>query len=236
MKAMILAAGVGSRLRPITDTRPKALVKVGGVPMLEIVLRRLMAAGVDGVIVNVHHFPEQIEAFLKERGNFGIRVELSREPELLDTGGGLKKASWFFDDGKPFFLHNVDAYTELDLAKMYAAHLAGGALATLAVAKRESGRYLLFDKDGRLRGRESAKGVEWAGAQVEAPEKLAFNIVHVISPALFPKLTETGFFSIIDAYLRLAAQGERIQSFRADPYYWRDIGTPETLAKARRRS
>ena len=108
MKAMVLAAGLGSRLRPLTNSKPKALVEVGGVPLLEIVIRRMVRAGVDAVIVNVHHLPQQIEAFLKKKNNFGIRIDLSREDALLETGGGLKKAAAFFDDGEPFFLYNAD--------------------------------------------------------------------------------------------------------------------------------
>jgi NDP-sugar pyrophosphorylase family protein len=219
MKAMILAAGVGSRLRPLTDSTPKALVEVDGVPMLERVARRLIAAGVDGLIVNAHHLAEQVEAFIKSRKGFGIRCEISKEPVLLDTGGGLKKASWFFDDGKPFFLHNVDVVTELDLPAMYRAH---DGLATLAVRERETTRALHFDGDILVPPGAGGK-------------PLAFDGVHVISPAIFPKLTEDGVFSIIRAYWRLAEAGEAIRAFRSDPYEWHDIGSAAKLDKARRR-
>src|SRR5581483_4653603 len=150
MKAMVFAAGVGSRLRPLTDERPKALVEVGGVSMLEIVVRRLIHAGVDAIVVNVHHFPEKIEAFLKAKRNFGIRIELSRETELLETGGGLKKVARFFDDGRSFLVHNVDVLSDLDLGRLRKAHESQTALATLAVRDRPSARRLLFDERGRL--------------------------------------------------------------------------------------
>ena len=237
MKAMVLAAGVGSRLKPLTDTLPKALVEVGGLPMLEIVLMRLKAAGVREVIVNLFHHAEKVADFLDSKRGFGLRVELSRETELLDTGGGLKKASWFFDEGEPFFLHNVPVITNLDLGAMLAAHCSSGALATLAVRERESGRRLLFDAEGLLRGRDSPSegGVEWAKSPVPKAESLAFDGVHVLSPPVFTKMTESGIFSINRPYLRLAGQGERISAFRSDEYYWQDIGSAQKLESARAR-
>ncbi len=235
MKAMVLAAGVGSRLRPLTDATPKALIEVGGETMLERVLRRLAAAGVTAAIVNLFHLPDKIESFLKSR-DLGLRIALSRETELLDTGGGLKKAAPFFDDGKPFFVHNVDVDSEIDLKALYRRHLESPALATLSVRARPSSRLLLFDREGRLRGREAGGRAEWAGAPVEDAEKLGFDGIHVVSPELFPRMTETGVFPILRAYLRLAAEGERLQSFRSDPYYWADIGDPKKLESARRRA
>lgn len=231
---MVLAAGIGSRLRPLTDACPKALIEVGGVAMLELVVRRLIAAGTSEIIVNVFHFPELIADFLKSKNNFGIRVELSRETALLDTGGGLLKAAPFFDDGKPFLVHNVDVLSEVDLGRLHKTHLESGALATLSVRSRPSGRYLLFDGQGRLCGRE-AKGGEriWARAPVDNAQRLAFDGIHVISPEIFPKMTESGVFSIIAAYPKLAGEGETIAAFRADDYYWKDIGGLSGLSDAR---
>src|SRR5512137_3047768 len=166
MKAMILAAGVGSRLRPLTDGTPKALIDVGGVPMIEHVIRRLTAAGVTEIVVNLFHLGDQIVDFLASRGNFGLRIEFTREAKLLDTGGGLKNAAWFFDDGRPFFLHNVDVLSEIDLGALLRRHRDVRALATLAVQSRPSSRRLLFDNGGRLCGRESPEGVEWASGPV----------------------------------------------------------------------
>jgi len=235
MKAMILAAGVGSRLRPLTDSVPKALVEVGGIPMLEIVLARLIRAGCANVVINTFHLGERIEDFLKARSYFGIRIELSHETQLLNTGGGLKKVAAFFDDGQPFLLHNVDVLTDLNLARMLESHRRSGALATVAVQNRRSSRYLLFDAAGSLCGWESVSEQRqiWASAPVERAERLAFCGIHVISPAIFGRMTEAGAFSINQLYLRLAGENERILAFRADDCYWRDIGQPERLEAVR---
>ena len=233
MKAMVFAAGLGTRLRPLTNDRPKALVEVGGRTMLEITLRRLHAFGVDQVIVNTHHFGDMIRDYLQARANFGMRIEISHEEVLLDTGGGLKKAAWFFlengDEG-PFLVHNVDVMSNIDLARMIDAHTQHAALATLAVQARKTGRPLLFDDDGCFRGRAERGGqVDHAGM-----DALAFSGIHVISPRIFEDITEEGAFSIIDSYVRLAAQGGKIAGFRADEYYWRDLGRPENVEQAAR--
>jgi len=236
MKAMILAAGVGSRLRPLTDTMPKALLEVGGVPMIERVIRRLRAAGVTELVVNLHHLGERIVEFLASRDNFGLRIAFTREAELLDTGGGLKNAAGFFDDGRPFYLHNVDVLSDIDLEGLLRFHRRVGALATLAVQRRPGPRQLLFDREGRLCGRESPAGIQWAGEPVAGAERLAFTGIHVIDPAIFPRMTETGAFPITRTYLRLAGEGERIAACRADGSYWQDMGSPEKLEAARRRA
>ncbi len=233
MKAMILAAGVGSRLRPLTDEIPKALLEIGGVPMIAQVIRRLKAAGVTALIVNLFHLGNHIVEYLTSQGNFGLRIAFTREVELLDTGGGLKNAAWFFDDGQPFFLHNVDVLSDIDLGELRRAHHTAGALVTLAVQRRPSTRQLVFDHDGHLCGRESPEGVEWARGPVCTVERLAFTGIHVIAPAIFPKIAETGVFPITRTYLRLAEAGERIVASRADGRYWEDIGSPEKLAEAR---
>jgi len=236
MKAMILAAGIGSRLRPLTDRIPKALVEVGGAPMIERVIRRLAAAGVAEIVVNLFHFGDRIAEFLASKRNLGLRIEFCREAELLDTGGGLKNAAWFFDDGRPFFLHNVDVLSDIDLQGLLRAHQRAGALATVAVQSRPGARRLVFDRDGQLCGWQSAAGMEWARGAVDGAERLAFTGIHVIQPAIFPKLTETGAFPITRAYLRLAGEGERIVAYRADGSYWQDIGSTEKLERARRRA
>jgi NDP-sugar pyrophosphorylase family protein len=215
---MILAAGLGTRLRPLTDDRPKALVTVAGRTLLEITLARLRGMGVTEVIVNVHHFAEMVVEYLKANDNFGMRIEVSREEFLLDTGGGLKKAGWFFlEDGAgaqgPFILHNVDVISTIDLERMVRFHTEHGALATLAVQERETSRLLLFDGEGELCGRRTGCEVktEWARPAEDA-QALAFSGIHVLSPRIFAELREDGAFSIIDAYLRLAA---RMGSFLA---------------------
>jgi NDP-sugar pyrophosphorylase family protein len=238
MKAMILAAGLGTRLRPLTDNRPKALVEVAGRTMLEIALSRLRAFDIREVIINVHHFADMIIEYLKTNNNFGMRIEVSREEILLDTGGGLKKAAYFFleDSGgfeKPFILHNVDVISTIDLRRMVQFHTENQALATLAVQDRETSRYLLFDERLRLCGRRSGhdqKNEFVPSSQQVLP--LAFSGIHVISPRLFAKMIEEGIFSIITSYLRLAACGEKILAFRADESNWRDLGRPGDLIQA----
>src|SRR5215472_9581577 len=313
---MILSAGLGTRLRPLTDARPKALVEVAGRTLLEMTLTRLRSFGINEVIINVHHFAGMVVDYLKSRNDFGMRIEVSREDDLLlDTGGGLKKTAWFFledsrqatasqageikpgvspsevrDPGKastqakcgqkpdpsgspdePFLLHNVDVISTIDLRRMLQFHNQQGALATLAVQSRASSRLLLFDDKTLLVGRRisgrdtlipsaareaGAALAETKSAQARAvpmecrsgrsegsanhtplatrhpPLPLAFSGIHVISPRLLGMLNEEGAFSIIDAYLRLAAQGQKILAFRTDQYYWRDLGRPSDLSQA----
>ena len=236
MKAMVLAAGLGTRLRPLTDDRPKALVEINGRALLEITLTRLRAFSVSEVIVNVHHFADMIFEYLAEKQNFGMRIEISHEDELLDTGGGLRKAAWFFLEDcrdQPFLLHNVDVLSNIDLAQMVRFHDEHHALATLAVQDRPSSRYLLFNRQELLCGRrfEREQRTELARA-IETFEALAFCGIHVISPRLLGMMTETGAFSIIETYLHLAARGEKIAAFRADGAYWRDLGTLDHLKQA----
>ncbi|HEY1650136.1 MAG TPA: sugar phosphate nucleotidyltransferase [Terracidiphilus sp.] len=240
MKAMILAAGLGTRLRPLTGDRPKALVEVAGRTLLELTLTRLRAFGVREVIVNVHHFADKVLEYLASNGNFGMRIEVSREDELLDTGGGLKKAAWFFleegiEKAEPFLLHNVDVLSTIDFGKMLQFHTERHALATLAVQNRITLRPLLFDEKGLLRGRAPERE---NNAEIASPApgcaSLAFAGVHVISPQIFERMPEEGAFSIIDAYVRLAAQGEKIVAFGADDAYWRDLGRPEHILQAAR--
>ena len=236
MKAMVLAAGLGTRLRPLTDNRPKALVEVGGRTLLEIVLARLRFFGIHEVIINVHHFAQMVLDYLVANHNFGMRIEVSREEVLLDTGGGLKKAAHFFLDGsnssaEPFILHNVDVISTIDLGRMVQFHTANKALATLAVRDRPTSRHLLFDQHLQLCGRRIDRETELVrpSPQVQA---LAFSGIHVVSPRLLTMMTEDGAFSIITPYLRLAAEREKIIAFRDDEYYWRDLGTPEGVAQA----
>jgi NDP-sugar pyrophosphorylase family protein len=255
MKAMILAAGLGTRLRPLTDTRPKALVEIQDRTLLEITLTRLRTFGITEAIINVHHFADMVEQYLKSKNNFGLRLELSREDDLLlDTGGGLKKAAWFFQENpsrgdsgrdhavpadRPFLLHNVDVISTIDLAAMLEFHTEHQALATLAVQTRESSRQLLFNTQLQLSGRRSDSKDQMVVNPGRARDlllgplhPLAFSGIHIISPRLLPQLTETGPFSIIDSYLRLCSQGEKILAFRHDNSYWRDLGKPADLAQA----
>src|SRR5210317_1542357 len=156
MKAMIFAAGLGTRLKPITNDRPKALAEIHGTPLIEIVIRRLINCGFNDIIINVHHFADKVLDFLASKNNFGINLQISDERgELLDTGGGLKKASWFFDDGKAFLVHNVDTLTDIDLLDYYHFHQKNNALATLLVRHRPGSRFFLFDENSILSGWEN---------------------------------------------------------------------------------
>ena len=235
---MVLAAGLGTRLRPLTNHRPKTLVEVAGRTLLDLTLARLRAFGISEVIVNVHHFADMVVDSLAANNNFGMRIEISREEQLLDTGGGLKKAAWFFlEDSpnreEPFLLHNVDVLSTIDLARMARFHKERNALATLAVQHRPTSRPLLFDRQGQFQGRGPKPGSSGEPAQPESTfEALAFSGIHVISPRIFAQMPESGAFSIIDTYVRLAAQGEPIAAFRADNFYWRDLGKPENIAQA----
>jgi len=238
MKAMVLAAGLGTRLRPLTDDRPKALVTLAGRTLLEITLLRLRSFGIDEAIVNVHHFADSIVDYLQANRNFGMRIEISREDVLLDTGGGLKKSAWFFlkDSGRkdePFLVHNVDVLSTIDLARMVRFHTKHNDLATLAVQRRETSRPLFFNEQDQLCGRRAGRDgeIEWA-VPAQQSHALAFSGIHVLSPRIFAHLSEEGAFSIIPAYLRLAAQREAILAFRADEFYWRDLGRPEDIAEA----
>ena len=236
---MILAAGLGTRLRPLTDTIPKALVPVGGVPMLERVARRLALAGADRLIVNVHHHAGQVEAFIRDREGFGVETVVSREggDRPLETGGGLRAAAPLFRRDGPFFLHNVDVISDLDLAALYRSHLETGALATLATSTRPTSRPLLFDERGLLGWEDRRPGRE-AGerVRVEVGEvgELAFAGVHVLSPEIFDLLGEGGRFSIIPAYLRLAAAGHAIVPHDVSGALWLEVGSLERLEEARR--
>ena len=236
MRAMILAAGLGTRLRPLTNDRPKALVEVGGQTLLEITVRRLSSFGIRELIVNVHHFADLIVEYLRKNDNFGMRIEISREDVLLDTGGGLKKAGWFFleeaNHGQPFILHNVDVLSTIDISGMAWAHSETNALATLGVHERKTSRYLLFDERDQLCGRRKGDEPPELVRTTRQPHPLAFSGVHIISPRLLAMMREDGVFSIIDSYLRLAGQGESVRGFRVDQYYWRDLGKPENLLAA----
>ena len=234
MRAMVLAAGLGTRLRPHTDDRPKALVELGGRTLLEITLTRLRASGIHDVIVNAHHFADSLVEYLRCHDNFGMNVVVSREDLLLDTGGGLKAAAYFLNgSSEPFLLHNVDVLSNIDFERMLTFHREHDALATLAMRQRPGRRQLLFDEHALLCGRRT-KGV--AADEVVRPARqlmpLAFSGIHVISPRIFDCMTDEGAFSVIDAYLRMAAAGEKIAAFRADDYYWRDLGTMERLQAA----
>ena len=234
MKAMILAAGLGTRLRPLTNFQPKAMVEVNGMPLLEIVIRRLKYFGFDDIIINVYHFSDQITNFLKKKNNFDIKISISDErDQILETGGGLKKAAPFFND-KPFLLCNTDVLSDVDLRKMYNAHLKSDALATLVVRKRETSRYFIFDESNVLHGWMNVKSgeIKIARSSQGTFKMLAFSGIHIISPEIFSLMDQKdGAFSIIDVYLE-AIQKNKIVGFEHNEGIWLDVGKKESLEKA----
>jgi len=238
MKAMILAAGLGTRLKPLTLTRPKALLEVQGVPLLALVIARLAQHGFTEIVVNVYHLADQIVAFLEkyetQSGRLGLRLAVSRESSLLDTGGGVQHAAWFFDDGQPFLVHNVDVITDLNLNQLMDTHRSSNGLATLAVRERKTSRYLLFDPQDRLCGWQSLQSRETRIARaVEGPmTPLSFMGIQVISPVMFELLNASPPFSLVEAYLQLAAAGQSINAFRANEARWMDLGRKENLDQA----
>jgi NDP-sugar pyrophosphorylase family protein len=246
MKAMIFAAGLGTRLKPLTDTCPKALVKVGDKPMLQHTIEHLIQHGFDEIIINIHYLGNQIKDFLEQHHNFGIRIEISDETnEILETGGGLLKAQHFFDDEMPFVLCNADVFTNINLTGFYEYHQENKALATLAVRNRKSSRYLLFDDNDILFGWENVKSNEVKiprkiPAEIKAKLKdfetyplheFAFSGYHIISPEIFKHNQRDGKFSMIDWYLDICNQ-HTIKAYHHDNDVWIDIGSPEELQKA----
>ncbi|MDD4604574.1 MAG: nucleotidyltransferase family protein [Bacteroidales bacterium] len=224
-KALILAAGLGTRLRPLTDHCPKALIEVEGATLLEHALIHLKSYGFNEVIINVHHFSGMIRDFLHKHHNFGLKISFSDESgELLETGGGLKKAAWFFDDGSPFLVRNVDILSDLNLTCLFQSHLDSGALATLVVKERPTSRYLLFDRDLRLSGWENqSSGEKKITRSCAEYQSFAFSGIQIISPSIFPLITEQGRFSLIDLYLRLSAR-HAISGWVDNTSLWRDAG------------
>ncbi|CAN5617873.1 nucleotidyltransferase family protein [soil metagenome] len=231
---MILAAGLGSRLRPLTDHTPKALLPVGGIPILERIAIRLIEAGADRLIINLHHLGDQIRSYVQERQNFGVDVVFSDESmELLETGGALLHATHLFRRDEPFLLHNGDILSDLPLRDMYESHCHSDAICTLAVMQRASSRQLLFDGSGLVGRTDKSKRIRLQAREADGlPLELGFGGVHVISPELLDRISESGAFSILETYLRLSGEGFAILPFRIDGYRWMDIGKPEQLAIA----
>ena len=230
MKALIFAAGLGMRLRPLTNSMPKALVPVNNKPMLEWVILRLIKFEIKEVIVNVHHFADQIIDFLGSKNHFGIKIEISHEKQLLDTGGGLKNVAWFFKNEKDFLIHNADILSDIDLKQMYLQHIQEKADVTLATRNRKTNRYLLFNGEGQLCGWRSKKENKtlWVKDPPKKIDELAFGGIHIISTRLLIELNSTNAFPIIPEYLRLASHYS-IKKFDTTPYRWLDLGRIENL-------
>ncbi len=233
MKAMIFAAGKGTRLKPLTDYTPKALVEINGIPLLELVIKKLISSGVKEIIINVHHLADQIINFLKRNNNFGIRIEISDESNhLLDTGGGLKKASWFFDDNQPFILHNTDIVSNINLNHLIGYHESKKALATLAIRNRISNRYFLFNDNYELCGWKNIKTEkEIITKKSNQLNEYAFSGIHIINPEIFKYFQSEERFSIINTYMDLS-KIKTISGYQHNKNYWFDIGTQEKLSEA----
>jgi N-acetyl-alpha-D-muramate 1-phosphate uridylyltransferase len=233
MKAMIFAAGLGTRLSPITQKIPKALAEIKGIPLLEIVIRRLIRYGYKDFIINVHHFGEEIEEFVSSKKQFRVNITFSDErDQLLDTGGGLKKASWFFNGSEPFLVHNVDVISNIDLNSLMQFHKQEKSLATLAVRSRPASRYLYFNSQNLLCGWENVKSGEKKIIRKDPTAKpFGFSGIHVIEPALFNLINESGKFSITEVYLRLSEKYP-IKAFIHENDFWIDVGKPDNLAEA----
>ena len=236
MKAMIFAAGLGTRLKPLTDHMPKALVPVAGKPMLEHVIRKLIAAGCDEIVINVHHFADQIIEFVKANNNFDITIHISDETDmLLDTGGGIKKAASFFHE--PFLIHNVDILSNVDLKSLYEYHLTSGNDATLLVSHRNTVRYLLFDEEDCLCGWVNKDTLQTKPEgfvyQPEVQKEYAFSGIHIVSPTLFNYMGDnwTDKFPIMDFYLQTCREA-KLGGYAKENLQLIDIGKPETLAQA----
>ena len=236
MKAMIFAAGLGTRLKPLTDHMPKALVPVAGKPMLEHVIEKLKASGFDEIVINIHHFGSQIVDFLKAKDNFGIRIWISDETEeLLDTGGGIKKASAYFDE--PFLVHNADILSNVDLKAMYDHHLRSDDDVTLLVSPRKTTRYLIFDENNHLQGWVNKDTLQTKPEgfvyRPEVQKEYAFGGIHIISPTLFNYMGDewTGKFPLMDFYLKTCHEA-RLGNYVKEDLQLLDIGKQDTLAKA----
>lgn len=232
---MILAAGLGTRLRPLTADRPKALVTVGGEAMLGRIARRLVAAGAGQLVINTHHFAEQIVAYVEEHeAAWGVPVRLSHEAGVpLETGGGLEHARPLFRPGRSVLVHNVDVVTDADLSALVEAHHDARADATLAVKARETTRRLLFDDRGLLGREDDTRSLRLLAREpVGAVVGLPFSGIHVASPRLIGRLGQGGAYSIFEAYLAAVETGAVLAPWRMDTAAWFDMGKPEGLARA----
>jgi len=231
MRAMILAAGLGTRLKPLTDSIPKALVRVKDHTLLELQINKLKAEGFDHIIINVHHFAEQIKYYLKQNNFFNCSIEISDESQkLLDTGGGLKKASHFFSDGNPFLVYNVDILSNINLKKLKEYHLASSGIATLAIQKRNSSRKFLFDEKMKLCGWMNEKAGEKKITR-DGQSKLfpySFSGVQIVDPRIFKYFPDKDVFTLVELYLS-AAQKEKIIGYAHNEDEWIDLGKMENL-------
>lgn len=232
MKAMILAAGLGSRLKPLTDNSPKVLLKAGPYTLLQFAILKLRSYGYNQLIINVHHHAQMVKDYLAGNDNFGCNIEISDETDkLLDTGGGLKKASWFFEDGNPFLVYNADIVSNINLNEFMDSHIQSQSMASLSVRNRPASRYLLFDSEMNLCGWENPSTAEKRIARnSESMQPMAFSGIHAVNPEIFSHMSD-GKFSIIDTYLNLASD-HQIKGITDTSNLWADAGKPHSLLEA----
>jgi len=234
MKVLIFAAGLGTRLKYLTKNKPKALVEFNGKPILEHLILNLKSQGFNDFVINVHHFADQIENFLKENNNFNSNIEISDEREmLLETGGGLLKAKKFLINSDNFIIYNADIFSDINLKKLIKKHKENKAIATLAVQERDTSRKLLFNEENELCQWKNFATNEVKTAK-ETKSKLtawSFTGIHIVNNQIFNHITETGKFSIIDLYLRLAKK-HKISAYKANNTFWFDLGKPENIKVA----
>lgn len=234
---MIFAAGLGTRLKPITDEKPKALVPVDGKPLLQHIIEKLAASGFTEIIINVHHFADQIIRFLYDNNNFGLNISISDESGmLLDTGGGIRKVSHFFDGKEPFLVHNVDILSNANLTDFYNYHIRQGGISTLLVSHRKSSRYLLFNEENILQGwiNDSTGEIKtpYPDFSINHLQRMAFSGIHVLSPDIFSLMDDfPEKFSIIDFYLSIAAQA-KIKGYLVNNLKLIDVGKIDSLKEA----
>jgi len=237
MKAMILAAGFGTRLKPLTDSIPKAMININGIPVIGIVIRRLIYFGATDIIINLHYIPGLIISYVENLNFPGVNFHFSPEDEkILDTGGAIRHARELLDDGEPFIVHNSDVISDIDLSQMFQFHRASDALATLAVKGKKSERCLLFDQKWQLAGWENhASGEKRIARPSRGPDlnRIGFCGIHVISPEIFRHMPGEDVFSIITTYMK-ACGSSRILGFPVEKNLWIDIGSHSQLEEARR--
>lgn len=234
MKAIILAAGLGSRLKDITKLKPKALVEVNGVTMLERVIVKLASQGVKDFLINIHHKGEDIVNFLAKNNNFSLNITISDERSmLLNTGGAILKAKDFIAGDEPILVHNVDIISDIDINRLQEFHIGNNCMASLCVRERDTARYLLFNKQLDLVGWTNSKlnTFKWVSNEVNDYIKLAFSGIYMISPEFVDKIEQVGEFSIIDAWLDIA-KDSNIKYYLDDTNTWHDLGTKERIQDA----
>jgi NDP-sugar pyrophosphorylase family protein len=230
MKAMIFAAGLGTRLYPLTLDKPKALVEIEGKTLLQMAIEKVSDAGYNELVINIHHFGDQIIEFLKKNNNFGLTINISDErDQLLDTGGGILKAAPFLKGGEPFLVYNVDVLSDIDLQLFRKYHMERGGVATLAVRDRKTARYLAFDESMQLTGWKNINtGEEIHSRNMQNCSLLAFSGIQLIDPSIFKLITETGNFPLIPLYLRLARE-HPIFGYNDESLLWMDLGKTDQL-------